>query len=183
MPLNSTQKRWRRTARGRLKFELAGVAFSRKAGLAPEDYAEHLWSAGAMEWMGTATPTAREYLLKEAEAFETLYPEVVFKLSKLQDDRAELVFIQGCLGGWGKDQWAMARKLGLGKGHVCRYCRQSFRIWASQLGLEACPEPQSDRTTCILRVRIHPEGKSARMSNTPTFSAVLGTCKSPWLPP
>lgn len=144
---------WRRTARGRLKFELAGIAFARKHGLTPEDYADHLWSTGAVRWMGKPAPTAGEYLLKEAEAFHTLYPEVGFDVVKAGDYEARLIFKRGCLGGWGKNQWAMANSLGLGKGHVCRYCRQAFRLWSSQLGLSACPEPLVDGT-CVLRASI-----------------------------
>ena len=147
-----TGRRWRRTARGRLGFELAGVAFARKAGFTPEDWAKHLWSSKAMKWMGKSTPTAKEYLLKEVEAFSVLYPEVAFELGKQDDIEAELTFKQGCLGGWGQDQWATARNLGLGKGHVCRYCRQSFRSWSCQLNLQACPEPQTNQT-CILQVK------------------------------
>ncbi|MBI2287659.1 MAG: hypothetical protein HYY41_03250 [Chloroflexi bacterium] len=151
------KRQWHRTARGRLKFELAGVAFARKKGFTPEDYANHLWSTGAVKWMGKAKPTAEEYLLKEAEAFRILYPEVVFTVAKLSDHEAELIFTSGgCLGGWGKKQWAMAQSLGIGKGHVCRYCRQAFRTWAKQLGIQACPEPQTGGT-CILRVSAKPE--------------------------
>ncbi|MBI4187588.1 MAG: hypothetical protein HY529_00080, partial [Chloroflexi bacterium] len=112
--------RWRHTARSRLKLELAGISFARKHGLTPEDWARHLWSKGALKWMGKTFPTAAEYLLKEAEAFRRLYPEVIFKLGELSDTEAELTFTRWCLGGWGKDQWAIARSLGLGKGHVCR---------------------------------------------------------------
>ncbi len=146
-------RQWRRTAWGRLKFELAGIAFARKSGLTPEDYANHLWSTGAAKWMDKTDPTAEEYLLKEAEAFRTLYPEVTFELAKMSDEEAKLIFTQGCLGGWSRNQWAMARSLALGKGHVCRYCRQAFRTWASQFGLQACPEPQTN-DTCVLRVKV-----------------------------
>ena len=151
-------RKWRRTARGRLKFELAGLAFARKSGFTPEDYANHLWSTGAVKWMGKAIPTTKEYLLKEAEAFSTLCPEVTFELGSSTDKEAELTFTRGCLGGWGRNQWEMARNMGLGKGHVCRYCRQAFRAWASQLGLQACPEPQTN-DTCVLRVKISRENQ------------------------
>ncbi len=151
------EKRWHRTARGRLKFELAGIAFARKSGGTPEDYANHLWSTGAAKWMGKTHPAASEYLLKEAEAFRTLYPAVTFRVTKQAENEAELVFAQGsCLGGWGRDQWAMARNLGLDKKHVCRYCRQSFRKWSGQLGLQADTKPQTDGT-CIVRFIMEPE--------------------------
>ena len=152
METNNTTRQWRRTARGRVRFELAGIAFARKIGQTPEDWAEHLWSTGAAKWMGKTNPTAGEYLLKEAEAFRTLYPEVTFELAKMSDEEAELIFTQGCLGGWGRNQWTIARNMGLGKGHVCRYCRQAFRAWASQLGLLACPEPRTN-DTCVLRIK------------------------------
>ena len=145
-------RQWRRTARGRLKFELAGIAFARKMGQNPEDWARQLFSAGAVKWIGKPDPTVAEYLAKEVEAFRTLYPEVVFEVAKEADNEAELVFAQGsCLGGWAKNQWTMAIDLGLGKGHVCRYCREAFRVWARQLRLKSCPTPQTDGT-CILRV-------------------------------
>jgi hypothetical protein len=154
MVQDTDKKRWRRTAWGRLRFELAGIAFARKSGLTPEDYANHLWSTGAAKWMGKTDPTAGEYLLKEVEAFQTLYPEVTFELTKVSGDEAELIFTQSnCLGGWGRNQWVMARNLGLGKGHICRYCRQAFQTWANQLGLQACPTPQTNGT-CILRVEV-----------------------------
>ncbi len=153
MKQDNTTRRWHRTAWGRLKFELAGLAFARKNGFTPEDYANHLWSIGAVKWIGSPHPTTSEYLLKEAEAFRTLYPEVTFELGSLTNKVAELTFTRGCLGGWGRNQWAMARNMGLGKGHVCRYCRQAFRAWASQLGLQSCPEPQTDNT-CVLRVKV-----------------------------
>ncbi len=153
------KRRWRRTAWGRLKFELAGIAFAIKSGQTPEDWAEHLWSNGAVKWIGKTDPTAAEYCAKEVEAFRTLYPEVAFEVTKQADNEAELVFARGsCLGGWGKNQWGMARNMGLGKGHVCRYCRQSFRTWADQLELLACPEPQTNGT-CVLGVSERTRGR------------------------
>lgn len=149
---DSANQSWRRTAISRLKFELAGISFARKMGQTPEDWAKHLWAGGAAKWMGKDNPTAAEYLLKEAEAFKVLYPQVAFDLTRLDDGEAEMVFTGGCLGGWGKDQWAVARGLGLGKGHVCRYCREAFRAWSRQLGLESCPEPKIDGT-CVLSVK------------------------------
>ena len=147
------RKRWQRTARGRLKFELSGLAFARKHGFSPETYAEHLWgNSAAIKWMGKTAPTAWEYMLKEVEAFHTLYPEVSFQLNQLSDDEPELIFAIGCcLGGWGRNQWGMANRAGLGKSHVCRYCRQAFRVWSDQLSLCALPEPQVNGS-CILRV-------------------------------
>ncbi len=147
---DQTASYWRRTALGRLRFELAGIAFARNVGGTPEDWARHLFSTGAAAWMGTPGPTAQEYLLHEAAAFDVLYPRVGYELGDISDREATLVFTRGCLGGWGRDQWRVARSLGLGKGHVCRYCRQAFRSWSSQLGLESLPEPRTDGT-CVLR--------------------------------
>lgn len=147
----NVERSWRRTARARLKMELAGLALAKKLGLSPENYARHLWSAGAPEWMGKTVPTAKEYLLKEAEAFEALFPEVKFKLEKLESGQAELTFTGGCLGGWGKDQWSIAKSLGLSQEEVCRYCCEAFRRWAAQLELEATTEPQADGR-CVLKV-------------------------------
>ena len=147
------KKQWWRTARGRLKFELAGIAFARKNGFTPEDYANHLWSTGAVKWMGKAMPTAKEYLLKEAEACRTLCPRVIFELGSLTNKEAALTFTEGCLGGWGQDQWGMASNMGLSKKDVCRYCRQAFLAWTSQLSLQACPEPQTNGT-CVIAVSV-----------------------------
>lgn len=152
MKQDTINQQWRRTARGRLKFELAGISFARKHGFTPEQYADFLWGNGAVKWMGKANPTVAEYIQKEAEAFRTLCPEVKFDVTKCADDEAELVFSKGCLGGFGKDQWAMAKSLGLGKGHVCRYCRQAFRVWAKQLGIDACPEPKL-HNICVMSAK------------------------------
>ena len=134
---SSTQDAWRRTARSRLRFELAGVAFAKAHGLAPEDWSAQLWSSGAVRWMGRADPSAAEYLEREAEAFATLYPAVQFERLEWTASRAVLQFTRGCLGGWGRERWATARSLGLDPDDVCRYCAEAFRLWAAQLGLAA----------------------------------------------
>ncbi|MBI3040517.1 MAG: hypothetical protein HYY80_02500 [Chloroflexi bacterium] len=145
---------WRKTAKSRLRFELAGLAFARQKGFSSEDYARYLWSSGAVGWMGKARPDTREYLRKEAEAFQRFYPEVSFELVEAGDERAELVFTGGCLGGWGKDRWALARQLHLAKEDVCAYCQEAFRVWAEQLGLSTQIGPKDD-TTCRLLVLKH----------------------------
>ncbi len=148
------KKRWHRTAWSRLKFELSGLSFALKQGAKPEEYADYLWAGGAVKWMGKANPTLQEYLDKETEAITTLYPQVTCTVGKITEKEAELTFAPGgCLGGWGRDQWGMARGLGLDKGDVCRYSRQSFRAWSSQLGIKALPEPQVNGA-CIFRVEI-----------------------------
>lgn len=146
------KRRWRRSAAARLGLELAGIAFARATGRTPEDYARHLWGAGAAAWFGGASASPEPYLAREAEAFATLYPAVGFIRGETGEDYAELTFVRGCLGGWGKDQWGMARRWGLRKGHVCRYCREAFRVWSAQLGLAALPTPRPD-DTCVLAVR------------------------------
>ncbi|TAK31354.1 MAG: hypothetical protein EPO21_17825 [Chloroflexota bacterium] len=144
---DNTIRRWRRTAYSRLRFELEGIAFARENGLAPEDWAQHLWDHGAQEWMGQERPSVGEYVRKEGEAFETLYPAVRFELHEGPGESAEIVFLKGtCLGGWGRDQWGLAHSLGLSKGHVCRYCRRACQLWTTQLGLSGAPEPQTDGT-------------------------------------
>ncbi len=154
MEQDDISKRWRRTAWSRLKFELSGLGFALKKGATPEEYADYLWSAGAVKWMGKENPSLQEYLDKETEAITTLYPQVTYTIGKITDNEAELTFPKGCcLGGWGRDQWGVAGSLGLDKEDVCRYCRQSFRSWSKQLGLDALPEPQADGA-CIFRVEI-----------------------------
>ncbi len=110
--INSTSDAWRKTAKSRLRFELAGLAFACHRGSNPEDYARHLWSKGSVRWMGKDRPNAAEYLLKEAKAFREFYPEVSFEVVELGDASAELVFTDGCLGGSGRDPWAVAKNLG-----------------------------------------------------------------------
>jgi hypothetical protein len=101
--------------------------------------------------MGKAQPTAAEYLLKEAQAFRQFYPDVAFAIVEAREERAELVFIEGCLGGWGADHWALARSLGLTKERVCAYCQEAFLIWAGQLGIHVSIGSEEEGT-CRLRV-------------------------------
>ncbi len=133
--INSTSDVWRKTTKSRLRFELSGLAFACHRGSNPEDYARHLWAKGSVRWMGKAEPNVAEYLLKEAKAFKEFYPEMSFEVVELGDTRAELVFTDGCLGGWGRDPWAVARNLGLSKKDICAYCQESFQVWARPLGL------------------------------------------------
>ena len=149
--INSTSDVWRKTAKSRLRFELAGLAFACHSGSNPKDYARHLWTKGAVRWMGKAEPSAAEYLLKEARAFGEFYPGVSFEVVESGDTKAKLVFTDGCLGGWGQDPWAVARNLGLSKNDICAYCRESFRIWARPLGLHTDIGPEEDGN-CRLHV-------------------------------
>lgn len=144
--LNVITEYWKKTARSRLHVELAGLAFALKKGATPQEYARHLWSTGAKGWMKAATPGAAEYLLKETEAFRRFYPDVEFEIVKAGKEKAELVFSRGCLGGWGEDPWMLARSLQLTKDDVCGYCRESFLVWARQLGLTVDIGPGEDGT-------------------------------------
>lgn len=145
---------WRRASRSRLRFELAGLAFACQKGFRPRDYARHLWGEGAVRWMGKDRPEAAEYLNKEAEAFRRFYPGVAFQVIEAGKERAELVFTEGCLGGWGKDPWKLARSLELSPKDVCKYCKASFQNWAEQLGLTVDIGPAEDGV-CRMRVARH----------------------------
>ncbi len=149
--INANSDVWRKTAKSRLRFELAGLSFARQRGFSSEDYARHLWGTGSVLWMGKARPGAAEYLLKEAQAFKQFYPDVSFTMVGAGDKRAELVFTEGCLGGWGPDSWALARSLGLSKKDICAYCQESFLVWAEQLGLFVRIGPEEDGS-CRLNV-------------------------------
>ncbi len=130
---------------------IVGLVNNKAAIVSPEDYARHLWGTGSVCWMGKAKPNAMEYLLKEAKAFREFYPEVSFEVVESGDAKAELVFTDGCLGGWGRDPWAVARNLGLSKKDICAYCWESFRVWTRPLGLRADIGPKKDEN-CRLRV-------------------------------
>jgi len=149
--LNHLRELWLKTAKSRLRFELGGLAFAIQKGFTPEEYANHLWGKGAKSWMKKAAPDAGEYLQKEAEAFRCFYPEVGFEVVQAEKDRAELNMNDGCLGGWGKERWAIARSFGLTQLDVCRYCFEAFRVWAKQLGLRTVIGLQPDGKHCILR--------------------------------
>ncbi len=137
MDMDSALGAWRRTAKSRLRFELSGLSFACQRGFVPQDYARHLWSQGAIRWMGKEEPAAGEYLLREAQAIREFYPRVSFTVIETGEEKAELVFTEGCLGGWGTDRWGLARSLGLTPEDVCAYCYEAFSVWAGQLGLHA----------------------------------------------
>ncbi len=141
--------------------ELAGLAFACQKGFSPEEYARHLWGKGAARWMGKDRPDAGEYLLKEAEAYHSLFPDVSFEVTETGQERAELVFTKGCLGWGGKEPWKLARSLGLAKKDVCRYCQESFRLWAGQLGLNTEIGQDKDK---ICRLRVVKEKPATRTS-------------------
>ena len=150
---DSIRDLWLKTARGRLRLGLGGLAFAMERGFSPEDYARHLWGKGARTWMGKDEPSAAEYLDKEAEAFRCFYPDVDFKVTRAGEESAEIVFTEGCLGGWGDAPRALASSFGLTREDVCRYCREAFRLWAGQLRLLATIGPEGSDTRCVLRVQ------------------------------
>ena len=146
------EKAWRQTARLKLKFELAGLSFALSHGFSVRDYARHLWSTGAKGWLGKADPSPEEYLVKEAEACRKLLPEVRCDVFVVGSGEARLLFLEGCPGGWGRDRWGQARKLGLEPADVCAYCNEAFATWAEEVKLQAVTSPQRDGT-CDLTVR------------------------------
>lgn len=164
---STVNRNWRRTARGRLRFELSGIAFAKAHGLTPEDWSAFLWGARAQTWMKDERPAADEYLAREAEAFGALYPAVRFERGEWTGERATLHFTRGCLGGWGRDRWGIARSLGLGPEDVCRYCAESFRLWGAQLGIVV--EHQCDVSDgCTLTAhRADASGKQLRALESP----------------
>ena len=143
---------WVRTARAKLRFELAGLAFAVRHGFTPEEYARELWGRGGTGWIGKKNPTAAEYILKEVEAVKALTPEIKFQMEQLGDDVARLRFVVGCLGGYGKSRWGTALSLGLTPPQVCSYCQESFQVWTGPLSVEARPQIQPDET-CVFTVR------------------------------
>lgn len=145
------EKAWRQSARLKLKFELAGLSFALKHSFSPREYARHLWSKGAAGWLGKPDPSPEEYVNKEADASRQLLPGVHFEVILVSPREARIVFQRGCPGGWGHDQWSVARQVGLTKKDVCRYCQAAFEAWAEEVNLQACPSPQPDET-CILTV-------------------------------
>lgn len=124
--------------------ELAGLAFALQRGATPFEYARYLWGRGAVKWMGKETPSLREYMEKEAEAFTVLYPWLKLEVKEVSPDRIEIHFKGGCLAGWDADRWSVARSFGIDKKDVCRYCGQAFKAWSRQLGLKAAPHPARD---------------------------------------
>lgn len=103
--------------------------------------------------MGKAMPSASEYLLKDAQALGQLYPEVCFSVEEAEDDWAQLVFREGCLGGWGKHPWGLATSLGLTKEEVCSYCQEAFSVWAEQLRLQASIGPDRDESCRLVVIK------------------------------
>ena len=128
-------------ARSRLRLELQGLAFAISRGATPEEYARFLWGSGAVRWMGCHAPGVDEYLLKEMDSMSRLFPWIKAVQADISPDEGEVVFAQGCLGGWGENRFALARSLGLNRSAVCRYCAEACLVWGAQLGLKVEPKP------------------------------------------
>lgn len=151
--MSDPNENWYKVARSRSDLELAALDFALKNGHTHEEFAAALWGKGAVKWMGKEDLTPEEYLNRELESFAWLFPQVEAVLKKAMPNEAEVKFFaSGCPYGWGKDRWARARNHGLTPEDVHRYCREGFRIWGEQLGLDSGTHPQGDGT-CILRAR------------------------------
>ena len=151
-PESESKKGWRRAARSRLSMELGGLSFALKQGFSSFEYAAHLWRQGAPRWMGKPDPSPEEYIRREIEAAQVLFPEVEMQWAGASDGHAEAHFVEGCPGGWGKDRWAVARRQSLEPADVCAYCRSAFQTWGTALGLWVTTNPQPDGT-CRLEAK------------------------------
>ncbi|MBI4216974.1 MAG: hypothetical protein HY687_06255 [Chloroflexi bacterium] len=156
---------WLKAAKSRLKLELQGIAFAISHGASPQEYAHFLWARGAVAWMGTMSPSADSYLLKEMTAMATLFPWVRIEPGELTAERGVITMRDGCCGGYGNNRWRLARSLGLDKTQVCRYCGEAFKVWGSQLKLKVAPHPQRDESCKLRAARIN----SATLSQTKLF--------------
>lgn len=141
---------WREVARGRLHFELGGLAFAVGKGFSPAEFGRHLWGHGAVQWVGKPDPTAREYMLAEAQEHHHFIPDIRVTFDRLEDNLAQMTISNGCWGGYGKRPWATASYWGLTQNQVCEYCHECYRAWGEQLGLTITTNPQSDGT-CVIR--------------------------------
>ncbi|MBI4294598.1 MAG: hypothetical protein HY669_00315 [Chloroflexi bacterium] len=152
--LRNIKANWLRVAKSRLRLELRGLALAMSRGAVPQEYARVLWGEGAVSWMGTASPDAQSYVLKEAAAIAVLFPWVNIGQGKMTPERAELLFSGGCLCGYGEDRWALARSLGLGRTDLCRYCSEAFQVWGQQLGLKVTPHPGRDNSCRLEAIKL-----------------------------
>ncbi len=148
--MNSLRKNWKIAANSRLSMEFAGLSFALKKGCSHEEYAQHLWGKGAKRWIKKDRPTPQDYVARELEACPPLFPEVKMESGKSTEDTAELIFVDGCPGGWGKDKWSIGKRWGLTDSDICRYCTAAFAIWGRQLGLNIVHKPQSDGR-CVIK--------------------------------
>jgi hypothetical protein len=144
------ETRWQIVARGRLYFELAGLAFAVKSGHSPEDFARHIWGQGAARWMGKPDPTAQEYISKEVEAHEDFIPGIQIRRDVMTDREAQVSLLNCCWNGYGEKRWGTAAYWGLELEQVCRFCHETYRVWGQQLGLTVTTRQQADGS-CILR--------------------------------
>ncbi|MBI2857585.1 MAG: hypothetical protein HYX90_00790 [Chloroflexi bacterium] len=137
----SCEERLMKAAKSRLRMELLGLAFAISRKATPEEYARFVWSTGAVTWMGSAHPGAGEYLDREREAAQSIFPWLKFEEVFHSSVESESLITGGCLEGWGENRFTLARSLGLNRAAVCRYCVEACRVWGEQLGLRVEPRP------------------------------------------
>ena len=141
---------WREVARGRLYFELGGLAFAIKRGASPTEFGRHVWGHGAVQRQGKPDPGAQEYMRGEAKEHLHFIPDIQVNFDVLEDDLAQMTISNGCWGGYGKKRWGAASYWGLTQDQVCEYCHECYRAWGEQLGLSITTNPQPDGT-CVIR--------------------------------
>ncbi|MDP2936408.1 MAG: hypothetical protein Q8O86_07955 [Dehalococcoidia bacterium] len=141
---------WREVARGRLYFELGGLAFAVQKGFTPTEFGRHVWGHGAVQRTGKADPTALEYMGGEAKEHLHFIPDIQVHFDVMEDDLAQMTLSNGCWGGYGKKRWGTASYWGLSQDQVCEYCHECYRAWGEQIGLSITTNPQADGT-CFIR--------------------------------
>ena len=147
---NDGGKLWREVARGRLYFELGGLAFAIQKGSTPTEFGRHVWGHGAVQRQGKPDPTAQEYMRGEAKEHVHFIPDIQVNFDVMEDDTAQMTLSNGCWGGYGKKRWGTASYWGLSQDQVCEYCHECYRAWGEQLGLAITTNPQTDET-CFIR--------------------------------
>lgn len=148
--VTDTDKLWREVARGRLYFELGGLAFAVRKGFSPTEFGRHIWGHGAVQHVGKPDPTAREYMLREAQDLSHFIPDIQLTYDSLEDALAQMTLSNGCWGGYGKKRWGTASYWSLTQDQVCQYCHECYGAWGEQIGLTITTNPQADGT-CFIR--------------------------------
>lgn len=149
----NTDKLWREVARGRLYFEMGGLAFAVKKGFTPTEFGLFIWGHGAVAVVGKPDPTATEYMLSEGKEHISFIPEIQVNYDYLEDDRAQMTISNGCWGGFGKKRWGAISYWSLTQDQVCEYCHECYRAWGDQIGLTITTNPQEDGSCQIRATR------------------------------
>lgn len=145
----SADELWRTVARGRLYFELGGLAFALQKGSTPAEFGRYVWGHGAVQRVGK-DPLARDFVESEARELGHFIPDIQISFDELGDDLAQMYVADGCWGGYGKRRWGTAAYWGLTQDQVCDYCHECYRAWGEQLGLTITTNPQADGR-CLIR--------------------------------